>query len=445
MTVLMCWKLSAATSATLDDASSSTASIQSSSRSVYFFDQVIGGGAGSSNASSTPDIIVIYGIKSRTGCPGTQGYLCPANTDQGSLSLYMLTTLRSIYGQAWCLVPPIFLGDLGKREVAAVYYNSTNLEFLGPNILTSQKSQGSLTYASSPAVGSSSVPYPGPWETCLPPSSADPQRGTVPENCRAGQWAYAAAGGTAIGFPTAGDRPPYFTSFSDKTDSAGRTINLFTMHASAEAASAALARLSNCVELSKGSADAVNVLVGGFNQDPYADDTPYGWLLTAGYKRGLDPEYDGQISAVRMPYVMTRLLPAEVATPCGVPPGGDPSPTGNVYPRYGYMGGMSSGPDGAPTDQGVVDNVFTLYGTAVNGAASDVTIVNTVVGKPYLADPDQAEITSDLTGGLTYPSSLAQGVPAGGLPSGETSPFQAWQNFGRIVSTSRHLALSVTV
>jgi hypothetical protein len=82
---------------------------------------------------------------------------------------------------------------------------------------------------------------------------------------------------------------------------------------------------------------------------------------------------------------MTHLLPATHATPFNNT-GGVTDPRHNRYPRYGYMG--SAFP--FLNNVGAIDNFFTAYGGgAAVGPATNITVVNSVVGTPYTSIPLQ--------------------------------------------------------
>jgi hypothetical protein len=108
------------------------------------------------------------------------------------------------------------------------------------------------------------------------------------------------------------------------------------------------------------------------------------------------------------------------------------------------MGGVKIAPRAA-SDTGAIDNAFVRYqGTPVN--PRNTTIVNTIVGKPYTQVAPPAHVTPELVAGNAYPSSLANPVPAGGInPPVDTIGFGNWNNYGKVYSTSDHLALSVDV
>ena len=77
------------------------------------------------------------------------------------------------------------------------------------------------------------------------------------------------------------------------------------------------------------------------------------------------------------------------------------------------------------------------------------TVVNTVVGKQYIAGAAPPGVTPELIGGLAYAHTLNTAIP---LPNGVGVPggvplatFRQWNNFDRIRNTSDHLAVLLDV
>jgi hypothetical protein len=155
----------------------------------------------------------------------------------------------------------------------------------------------------------------------------------------------------------------------------------------------------------------------------------------------------------RRPYCLTHLLPNDLATGDGLLGFGvAASPIHDVYPRFGYMGTMGGRNFQTPSDAAAIDNILTWYGGAL-GPAANATIVNTVVGKPYGAEPLlPPSVTAELTGGLSVNSTLSDPIPLPGgrdstarLALGRTARFRQSNNFDLIRSTSDHLALAIEV
>lgn len=440
-----------------------------------------------------PDIIVIVEVYSRVRELGSEGTVLKSTSNAGQGLLTLLAQIRADavlgVGTNWCLVPPINVGLLGQREAVAVFYNATNLQFTGPNLLYQlygPPPPGTNIGQSQPvnaATHAAITNYNPGWAAALPAlgrTTNFPVGGgtvAIPENQLAGEWQYYAAGAprpipspappavppNRIQFPNLGCRGPFQTRFLEIATN--KTINLFSIHTSPATAKQAVRQMQQVPEMTAVAAGEVNVVLGDFNVDTFnAFGTPgnaYNWMLAPGgiYTCQLDPRigHAGAVVPARKPYTMTHLLPPNDAKPfnnLGVVT----DPQHNVYPRYGYMG--SSWP--AINDSGSIDNVFTAYGAgAAPPGASNITVVNTLTGTPYnFIAPAPAGVTAELTGGLNYPSHLPMGWLTNGLNTnpvlGGIDPlgpwalaypgiFTVWGNYGKVYSTSDHLPLMVDV
>jgi hypothetical protein len=285
------------------------------------------------------------------------------------------------------------------------------------------------------------------------------------ENELAGQWEFwtQAATPKRILFPFDETRSPFYTRFRERTPGPGpkRTIKLFAMHTSPKYAKKGVLKLAKVHELVP-AVDEVTVVVGDFNVDTFTNRAGYDKLIGAvgggvanlGMTMAFRSEDAGAIQLSRRPYCLTHLLPTNRATPNGLLGGVAPSPVQDVYPRFGYMGSMGKKNFKTPVDTGALDNVLTRYGGGLAvGPATNATIVNTVVGRPYNAlTPAPANVTVELTGGLPVTPRLLNPIL---LPVGQdstsigaafgTALFRTWPNFGRLHSTSDHLALVIDV
>lgn len=359
------------------------------------------------------------------------------------------------------------------REAVAVFYDSRNLQFTGPNVWYDrfpddlQSTIGQAQPVNAETYGNR-TDYPLAWKNALPVALDRQTTFTVNGVARqinewqlAGQWEYYTGvrpipspipppfPKNRISFPTVSSRGPFWTRFRDLAYMNGRTLNLFTVHTSPSSAKSAVRVMQDVQEMTAVAAGEVNVILGDFNIDSYSGKADaYTWMVNGIYTMQLDPRLNhaGATVAARKPYVMTHLLPVGTATPFNTV-GQGPDPTHNVYPRYGYMG--STFPQ--LNDSGAIDNFFTAYGAQAGGPATNVTIVNKIVGTPYNALPAPVGVTAELTGGLPYAAGLANpiplGAPPGGLNSafGDTINFPAWLNFGGIYSTSDHLPLMIDI
>lgn len=276
-----------------------------------------------------------------------------------------------------------------------------------------------------------------------------------------------------IDFPERYDRPPYLTCFREiAPDSKKRIIKLFSIHTSPSRAAKAVEKYKHVPELQTIENNEVSVVLGDFNVDTFANPpnkAPFNVLTNAtdtdgglGYKIKIDsipPDSgDSQVDEDRRPYCMTHIFPTDHATPNNNEDETDA--THNVYPRYGYMGAKYKNPATQTWffgNRGAIDNVFLRYGNERNKPDDHkLTIVNTIVGKPYnkLANPPQ-NVGADLTGGLDIPKTISnKSLPLprrnsqGGFDNAtqeELTAFREWNNYGKVRSTSDHLAISVDV
>jgi hypothetical protein len=447
----------------LDDVGADPAYQLSQDRLAHIINRVV--------RPNPPDIFIIeecYARVREVGYPGdvlnTDGSVCFA-------ILLLLDELRKL-SPYWCLVPPLKVGNEGYREGVAVYYNAQNLQFTGPGVYSLQ---GGLRMARRPLEIPTAAlsEYPDGLNEALPgvknpvPLLYNIQRtwparfadGPVqlPERGWAAQFEQRQPNGKVIRFPGQNNRTPYLTRFRDLAGK--RTLKIFSIHTSPDTATDGTNRIPYIDEVITVRDDEVSLIVGDFNVDSFDVNAhgAYSEFLDLQHKYTwlFDPRDGAQLWAARKAYLMTHMLPAtvtdsgtKVITQTAFPyndVGVAPDVHHNVYPRFGYMGSWIAN---SYSDSGAIDNAFVRYGAqAAQPPSHNQTIVNTVVGKPYTAQPAPAHVTAELTGGLPYPQSLATAVPAGGLPGagGDTINFSGWNNFGRIRSTSDHLALIMDV
>ena len=420
-----------------------------------------------------PDIFIVeecYARVREVGYPGgiinTDGSICFA-------VLLLLDELRKL-DPAWCLVPPLKVGNLGFCEGVAVYYKAQNLQFTGPAVYSLQ---GGLFMARRPGeIPEAAVAeYPEGLNEALPgATNPDPllngiQRtwptpfaggvGNVqlPERVWAAQFEQRRPDKKVIQFPGPNNRTPYLTRFRDLANK--RTLKIFSIHTSPATATDGTNRIPFIDEVITVRDDEVCLIVGDFNVDSFdmSANGAYDDIIKCGYTWLFDARDGDYVWTERKPYLMTHMLPAtvtdkltNVVTQTAFPynTAGWPKPDvhHNVYPRYGYMGSWVAN---NYSDWGAIDNAFVRYGSdaVLRPPSHSQTIVNTVAGKPYTAPPALPHVTAELTGGLTYTQTLATPIPPGGLPAagGDVINFSHWNNFGRIRSTSDHLALIMDI
>lgn len=406
-------------------------------------------------AQNPPDVFVIGEVYDRTPEVGFQGIPVNSGRRVGVACIRLLAKIRAALGAGWCLVPPLKVGNYGKREAVAVFYNSATVTFTGPWAwclapLGLNQSTDPLTVNSGQLRS-----YSLAWRGGLP--AAAPFNATFADGLRpvqawqaAAQWEFNDRYGNRIDFPYVDDRSPYHVTF---LDAAGRTIKIYAVHTSPASAAPAVGALSAIPGIARPAANQVAVVIGDFNVDSFGFAVgAYNNLRAARYDMVLDPEFFGVVTPAREPYCMTHLIKTELALPyddTGVPR----DPTHNAYPRLGYMGGTAIGGRRA-TDTGAIDNAFVRYvAPAVRPVRYDTTVVNTIVGTPYRALwPAPFGVGADLTDNLAYATSLQTPLPplgyqppAGGVIGPMARLFQTWPEFGVIYSTSDHLPLMVDV
>ncbi len=397
------------------------------------------------------DIIIIVEVFGRTVDVAKNNVVLPSDRPAASGLFSLLDSIRGRLGDTWCLIPPIMGGEYGKREAVAVYYNSANLTFAGPNVYAMDRDGIPTSLAPTPERIANLADYGIVYNKYLPihrNRSWNAAVGMVPESQGAGKADF------GFDFPNKGDRPPFFVRMIDNNQ---RTIKVFAVHTSPRSAYNATEKFGLIPEVQTVRAGEVGVVVGDFNVDlftlPKLKASPYNELRKVQrYKMLLDPckPNTNRVAPFRRPYCLTHLLPnvqernpsgAPIATPYnadGIPP----DPQHNVYPRLGYMGGMNQ--NNETTHTGALDNAFVRYGTGMAEPAHNTTIVNPVVGQPYTRQNPPADVTQDLTSGLPEAPMLAPDppIPDEGFPPGsDIGDFNDWSNFGHVYSTSDHLPL----
>lgn len=401
-------------------------------------------------------------------------------------------------------------GFKGLREGVAVYYRSDKLQFEGPYVMSKFKelqknAKGELVKILTQPDARSQSPnqegvlanvedYPTEWSKAFDTGTdgrmSDLSGTLVYESQLAGQYAYypmptkpdapkklplapqylkSERIGTInrINFPKKFDRPPYLTCFKELSGEE-RTIRLFSIHTSPSSAVKAVNKFNEVPDFKEVKENEVAVILGDFNVDIFRhppNEEPFDKIIDSG-EDGLG--YDilinsldehGELQDSRRPYCMTHIFPASNATPYNDAEV-EPDPNHNVYPRYGYMGSMY--PEGSKDNWvvgngGSIDNVFVKYGegTTPPNNGHNMTIVNTVVGKPYNLVPTPDGVSNELTGGETIPRTVknaALPLPKNGNEGGITDEsdyhlalFRKWENYGIVRSTSDHLPISVDI
>lgn len=488
MTRILYWNINNFSLPKIQVATPAGLAAQATQRLTYIVQSIMRGPVG----GPIPDIIIVVEVYSRVREVGAEGTVLNSGSHAGQAVLTLLDQIRAdatlgtaAAGSNWCVVPPLNLGEFGQREAVAVFYNAVNLQFTGPNLFWQLYGPPGPIIGQSQPVNAVTRPqitnYPVGWARAFTGAALNRATGflgmpAVPENQLAGEWQYYNAGTARlipsprppaiprnrIQFPSQGCRGPFLTRFLDLTAMMPRTLNLFTVHTSPSSARNAVCQMGNVPEMTAVANGEVNIVLGDFNVDTFGGNAwAYNWMLPL-YTMALDPRdprvnHAGLVIQDRKPYCMTHLLPTAHATPYNNV-GVAQDPQHNVYPRYGYMGSLVRR---SINDSGAIDNIFTAYGAGAGEPAANITVINTLTGTPYNLGVPPAGVTAELTGGLPYNSSLTPpnllvtSPPAnagiGGIDSlapgaaGAQALFQAWQNFGRVHSTSDHLPLMIDV
>ncbi|AIK95697.1 hypothetical protein [Candidatus Odyssella acanthamoebae] len=384
--------------------------------------------------NTPPDIICFVEGKGAAGDLGAfkvnGSLLGNANTIEALTAVLTLLQMTR-RNESWCLVPPLCSGKGGKSETTAVYYNSNKLIFTGPCAWGLNVNQQAIPLY----INDANFPAP-PAANPLTPYVAWALRGlpnkvsniTVPNSNPAvffneNQLAAECVNGD---YPGLSDRKPYRTTFTEINNLNGnRDLNIYTIHTSPASASGAMWNMLRARGVSSTiPTNTVNIILGDFNVDTVDDQssTKKSVLESKVYKAFRDNKYTVQLwpgtdasnwETIK-PYCMTHLLHGDSATPYNIAGQKNPSPRANYYPRYGYMG---SGSEKRLSDSGAIDNIMTKYAADLqppNNAATNMTIINPIVGSPYNCINNPPNVPVNLTQGLAFPQYPAfSAIPPG--------------------------------
>ncbi|HEX8231253.1 MAG TPA: hypothetical protein VF826_18385 [Chloroflexia bacterium] len=414
---------------------------------------------------NTPQIFVVVEVSTAAGAAGS---VITGGGANGTWKL--LEEMRAAAALAppplaeWCVVPPLTSGTGGFAEGIAVFYDASALHFVGP-----YKWPGAGPAVPMTAAGAATDYLPpffnplriGVFANALPNRTvplASPLNGGAQESHLAGQFQFLpAAGGGPLQFPGPNNRTPFLTAFYDPVGA--RIITLLAMHTTPAVAAGGMTALGNVTEMTSAPLLAggpeVQVVVGDFNVSLWAAGAgaAYGTLTAPapgpGYAQAITlGTYAGGNVPPDNGYFITHIKPGNNAKPwVGAYQGNNFG-----YPGYDYMGS-------APMFPGydAIDNIFYRYIGTPPPAAHNTTIVNRVVGSPY-NNPDRLPLPVGLPqGALGYLASAPPPVPvpAAGPPVtqggyapgtvGGLKSFKGWNKYGKIRSTSDHLAIVIDV
>jgi hypothetical protein len=417
-----------------------------------------------------PDIISIVEVQ-----PGQNGIAQGAAIVEPA-AFKLLARLRQSVAADFQLIPPLVSGAGGRAEAVAIYYRRTPLLFLGPWGWNGGLSERMANLGNPPGLGRYPAADWGAGAAAALPDEAVPP-GWPNAGCRqsglAGQWQYTNAHGV-VQFGNNGNRTPWLTCFGERAS--GRILKLFSFHAppdqipeidydDANAAGAALsasvagtrafAELAEISGAGNLAQNEVRCVLGDFNIsafDAHSDLNSYAIFRNAHYTQQLNPI--AQVNPIpyewpQIGYYATHIKGWQTANPW-ISVGIDEAIRG--YPGFGYVSAK-----GRFGWYDVIDNVFTRYG-ANAGQANGMTIVNPVIGSPYVVGPTHP--ANVLRGTLPLGSQLGDlgaafhytladafaGVAERDDEDGSIrNDFQEWPNYRKIRSLSDHLPLAINI
>ncbi|HVZ37958.1 MAG TPA: hypothetical protein VHI13_01680 [Candidatus Kapabacteria bacterium] len=416
-----------------------TSAESSQERASYILDHVI---------ETQPDIFMVVELET----PYVErGRLVTGNGVNASLALLEMLRSGTRNQRRWMLVPPL---QTGKKEGVAVFYNSRKLVFTGP-------------YGWSGGAGGRArstgerADYPTAFRECLPGDRTVPQ-GALFSGGRSERRCAGCVDFTRIVLRQSGmkvkvitepidygvARAPFMTTFCEiepDTDMVLRNITLFGIHAPASGGHANaylrdLAKNDQIIETNE--LTEVRVIGGDFNVNVVTKEllpaTPYTDLQQRHYALGLRPlAVAPQDPRGYRTYFGTHMKGRKSAKYWST------ASERVYYPGYGYMGADKA-------NYIAIDNFFTRYGQNLNPPnENNMTVINGVVGSPYTLHqvPEPGTPMGTVEYPIAMPGMRFSDPPAVGPPyaGGIHRLFRGWNNFGRIRSTSDHLALVIDI
>lgn len=116
------------------------------------------------------DVFIIAAVFSRTREVGLEEGALYSQGNAGEGCPKLLQNMREEFGSECCLLPPLNLGAIGYREAVGVFYNSTKLQFTGPNLFFPRYED--LDILQGQPVNRETygeiIDYPRLWKNCLP-------------------------------------------------------------------------------------------------------------------------------------------------------------------------------------------------------------------------------------------------------------------------------------
>ncbi|MFJ3220805.1 hypothetical protein ACIPLC_33400 [Kitasatospora sp. NPDC086801] len=357
--------------------------------------------------------------------------------------LKLLSEIAKYLGADWKLVPPLHTGP---SEAVAIFYDSRNWYFTGPNIWA-----GSLSDA--PAQGRGAGSYPDQFSKAMSnrkiPGSSHNNPNLEENKCAARVILRDSAGAliSEIGGPKL--HAPYMATFMAENPKGGdcKAVSIIAIHgpASNQPATGYLTALARAKEVSEDlQGGEVRVVLGDFNLNSVANDgvnfklnSTYHALTGAGSGYSLLLEAKGgkvvaNESGGYPSFFGTYLEKTGAASywPLGV--------NTSKYPGYRYT--ASSGKNFS------LDNAY-LKAKGFDLSKADLTVFNPIVGSPYTAYPSSENphtgsrpLTNLLAANFT-PRAAVQETCTSQAPKGEQPRFD--NAYKRFYETSDHLPLVI--
>ena len=398
--------------------------------------------------SVDPNILVIVEVETRYD---GRGRLVDPN---GFLGSYLfLNELRKLNSD-WMLVPPL---QTGPNEGVSVYYRASSLVFTGPHAFTG----GDGGVSNEREFRDSGYPediatYPFLPDRGIPPGAQ--YNAGMREYVRAACVDFSSR---RVPIDFGRSRAPYAVTFAEVQGNppvVQRNLTLFAVHAPADSHLALdyMGDLACMDQITAKNADnELRVLIGDFNVDLLTDrNLPQqayaNFQAATGYAAALQPlAYPPEPPAGYAGYYATHIRACDTAEYWHT---ADPANT-NTYPGYGYVGTREV------RQTSSIDNCLVRYSAfpdsyppgygPTNPPPNTITVLNGVVGSPYNRWPSPARVP---TGTHAFPISMRN--PDFAFPPWYAPDFsiglwvainRSWWDYGRIRSTSDHMALVIDV
>lgn len=421
--------------------------------------------------ATQPDIIVLIEVSSGQNINGGDLATPTGGLESIAQMQYFFNQFAGTPG-GWNAVPPLYVGTGGRAETVGIFYRRTDdtgtisRYFTGPNVWTGGVNGRSLPPGGHGPAVYSGLPLPigsvningmlqptGSGDARIIPATALHNRG-VAENLVAARVNFYDVNGHAIDFQ--GLRQPYMATFTEANTASGavqRNLTLFAIHAPPDSTSAAryisvlplMADVTNPL-----GADETRVVGGDFNINLLAADgtysNAYAPLTNNNYTLLLSPTAVGAPANLNeyRGYFSTHIRPVHnTADSLFLWSNGGGSPS--AYPAYNYVGS-----DYTEKPAYSIDNVL-VWPFVEPPHNYETTIMNMVTGTPLNAihqpanDPPKGAIPMTPAWGAAPPIWPQAPNANDYVNVGSAMNMTGWNNYGRILNTSDHFGIYVTI